>query len=99
MKIIETPQMTILHTGLSFKVFQVTGQEGMCIPEHFSTKEAVIIIQKGSAVLRIKGRDHALQQYDSFIIPASEKHMLTIKKDFQANVIMENDSQIKFVNN
>jgi hypothetical protein len=25
--------------------------------------------------------------------------MMTIKEDFQANVIMETDSQIKFVNN
>ncbi len=92
------PQMVILHTGKSLKVLHVTGSEGMSMPEHISTKEAVIIIQKGSAVITMKGNDYPLQEHESMIIPGGEKHTLRITEDFQAQVIMETDSHIKFIN-
>jgi quercetin dioxygenase-like cupin family protein len=92
------PQMAILHTGKLLKVLQVTGIAGMRMPEHISTKEAVIIIQKGSAVITMKGNDYLLQKHESMIIPGGEKHTLRITEDFQAHVIMETDSQIKFIN-
>lgn len=98
MEIKSTPQMTIARSGRSFKVLEVTGSEGMSMPDHFSTKEAVIIIQRGSAILKIKGNEHLLMLHQSFIIPGGEHHTLTIKEDFQAAVIMEIDSEIKFVN-
>lgn len=98
MKITGTPQMTILQSGESLKVLQVTGREGMSMPEHFSTMEAVIIIQKGSAILKMKGNEYLLLQNQSFIIPGGENHTLSIKEQFQATVIMGNDSEIKFVN-
>lgn len=91
------PQMVILQTGRSFKVLQVTGREGMSMPQHFSTKEAVIIIQKGSATLSMRGNDYSLKEHESMIIPSGEKHTLRIAEDFQAHVIMETDSQIKFI--
>lgn len=98
MKIIDTPQMKILHSGKSFKVLQVTGSEGMMMPKHFCTKEAVIIIQKGSAILKMKGNEYLLKQDESFVIPEGENHSLSIKEQFQASVIMEIASEIKFVN-
>jgi len=92
------PQMITLHNGRSHKVLQVTGSEGMSMPEHISTKEAVVIILKGSAVLTMKGNDYPLREHESIIIPGGEKHTLRIIKDFQAQVIMETDSQINFIN-
>lgn len=92
------PKMIILHTGKSLKVLQVTGGEGMSMPEHISTKEAVVIIQNGSAVITMKGNDYLLKKHESMIIPGGEKHTLRITEDFQAQVIMETDSQIKFIN-
>lgn len=97
MKTMGTPQMTILHSGKSFKVLQVTGSEGMSMPDHFSTKEAVFMIQIGSAMLKIDGAEHLLTKHQSFIIPAAEHHSLVLKGNFQAIVIMEVDSEIKFV--
>ena len=47
----------------------------------------------------MKGIENVLKLNASLIIPAGEKHMLQITKDFQAVVIMENDSEIKFINN
>ena len=98
MKIIDTPQIAILHSGNSAKVLQVTGNEGMDMPEHFCTKEAVIIIQKGSAILKMNGIEYSLIRDQSFIIPGGTTHMLSIKESFQAIVIMSIDSEIKFVN-
>ena len=97
MKTTGTPQMTILQSGKSFKVLQVTGSEGMSMADHFSTKEAVLMIQIGSAMLKIKNEEHLLTQHQSFIIPAGEHHTLTLNENFQATVIMEIDSEIKFV--
>ncbi len=95
---IDAPQMTVLQTGKSFKVLQVTGTEGMYMPEHCSTMEAAIVVQKGSAVLGINGKEYALKNDMSFIIPAGEYHTLHLQEDFQAIVIMERSSEIEFDN-
>lgn len=71
----------------------------MEIPSHFSTKEAVIIILKGEVVLKLTNKEINLKTNESTIIPAKEPHKLMIKKAFQANVIMEIDSEIKFKTN
>lgn len=92
------PQMKILHLGNSFKVFQVNGIKDMSMPEHVSTREAVIAVQKGSAVLKIKGEEYLLSQDQSFIIPGGVGHNLSIQEEFQALVTMAVDSEIIFVN-
>lgn len=99
MKTINLPIMITRQTGKSFKVLQVNGNAGIFMHPHFSTKEAVIIVQKGSAVLKMNEKDYLLKQIETFIIPAGVKHSLTINEDFQAIVIMEKDSEIKFVTN
>ncbi|HQQ94985.1 MAG TPA: cupin domain-containing protein [Bacteroidia bacterium] len=99
MKTSNYPKMTQLKTGNLYKVLEVTGISGMNMPEHISTKEAVIIVQKGTAILKMIGNEHVLKLNKSLIIPAGEKHALQITEDFQAVVIMECDSEIKFINN
>lgn len=99
MKSNNNPKMIRLELGNTFKVLQVTGIAGMNMPEHISTKEAVIIVQKGTAILKMKGINHALKLNESFIVPAGEKHELQITENFQAIVIMESDSEIIFINN
>ena len=98
MKSNNNPKMIQLELGNTFKVLQVTGSAGMNMPEHISTKEAVITVQKGTAILKMRGIDHVLKLNKSFIVPAGEKHELQITEDFQAVVIMESDSEIKFIN-
>jgi len=97
MKTINKPELVSLKTGASFKVLKVTGQSGMQMPLHYSTKEAVLIVQEGSALLKIEEKEHLLQAGDSFIIPARQNHNLSLKSEFKALVIMSLDSNIEFV--
>ena len=46
-----------------------------------------------------QGIDHVLELNKSFVVPAGQKHELQITEDFQAVVIMEIESEIKFINN
>lgn len=97
MKTINKPELVTLATGASIKVLKVTGQSGLQMPLHYSTKEAVLIVQGGSALLNIDEKEHLLQAGDSFIIPARQNHNLSLKKNFKALVIMPLDSNIEFV--
>ena len=97
MKTINKPELVSLKTGASFKVLKVTGKAGMQMPLHYSTKEAVLILQEGSALIKIDEEEHLLQAGDSFIIPARQNHNLSLKSEFKALVIMSLDSNIEFV--
>jgi len=91
------PKLITLKTGESFKVYQVTGHAGMKMPLHYSTKEAVVIVQEGFAQLKIDEIKHMLQEGSTFIIPANQNHTLSVKAKFKALVIMSKDSDIEFV--
>ncbi|MEO6903824.1 MAG: cupin domain-containing protein [Bacteroidia bacterium] len=91
------PEMTVSQIGEHFKILKVKGIKGMEMPSHISTREAVIIVIKGEAVLKLPNKEINLKANESTIIPAKEPHTLTINEDFQANVIMEIESEIKFV--
>jgi len=93
------PQMSILKTGKEYKILNVTGGKGSQMPDHYSTKEAIIILLKGEALLFMGGKEIRLMPCEFTLIPASEPHKLIIKEDFEANVIMALDSEIKFLNN
>lgn len=96
MKTAELPHLTVYQTGKTFKVLHVTGSGGMSMPEHFCTGEAVLVVQRGSAVLRMKGEEFPLKQHDAMVIPKDERHALVIDEDFQSHVIMGVDAEIKF---
>lgn len=91
------PKLETLKTGDSFKIYIVTGQQGMEMPLHYSTHEAVVIVQEGSALLAIDGVEHLLEKGSSFIIPAGKNHRLMLKADFKSLVVMALDSKIEFV--
>ncbi len=91
------PKLVSLKTGESLKVYQVTGLAGMKMPLHYSTKEAVIIVQEGSAQLKIDEIEHLLQEGSTFIISAHQNHTLCVKEKFKALIIMSQDSNIEFV--
>ncbi|MEO8231785.1 MAG: cupin [Ignavibacteriota bacterium] len=91
------PQLIPLTKGEQYKAYQVTGEAGMIMPQHISTKEAVVIIQEGAADLKINNSINHLEMNDVFVIPAGVRHSLAIKDRFKSIVIMENDSEIKFV--
>lgn len=92
------PQMSILQTGKEYKILRVSGEKGSQMPAHFCTKEAIIIVQEGIALLKLTAQDIHLKKNDSAIIPAGELHTLIVQENFQATVIMGIDSDIKFAN-
>lgn len=97
MKTSGLPEMIQLKKGESFKVLQINGEAGTKMPLHYSTKEAVVIVQEGYAELKIDEIKHLLQAGNTFIIPAHQNHTLSVKVKFKALVIMSKDSAIEFV--
>lgn len=66
------------------------------MPEHISTEEAVVIIQKGSAILKIDGNVRKLKKDEICIIPGGKPHTLSITDEFQAIIVMALSSKIEF---
>ncbi len=96
MKTSVKPEVVVFQTGESIKVLQVTGKSEMIMPMHYSTMEAVIIVLAGSAILEMEHKKYLFQEGNSFVIPALQKHTLSLKADFKALVIMPHDSRIEF---
>lgn len=99
MEVIKSPEIKVEKEGVSLKVLNVSGEEGMHMPLHHSTREAVVICQKGSAALHMGGQAHEISEGVNIIIPAGVEHSLTAHNDFQALVIMDIKSAIIFENN
>lgn len=97
METLDKPRLVPLTSGETVKVFQVTGQAGMQMPLHYSTREAVVIVQEGSAVLTMDEKEHVLQPGNVLVIPARRNHCLYLTTGFQALVLMPIDSNIEFV--
>lgn len=97
MKVMDKPELTPLKTGDSIKTIQVRGKTGMTMPPHHSTKEAVIVVLEGRALLKMPESEHALKVGSTFIIPAKKEHTLSIQEDFKAIAIMAIDSEINFI--
>lgn len=93
----DRPRLETLKTGDSFKINEVTGLAGMVMPLHYSTREAVVIVQEGSAILSIDEQEVRLERNNSYIIPAHMNHSLMLETEFKALVIMAPDSKIEFV--
>jgi quercetin dioxygenase-like cupin family protein len=92
------PEITLLKKGAAFKILQVQGIKGTQMPQHLSTKEAIIIVEEGSALIKINNEEHLLKKSDSFIIPAGVPHSLLAMTNLRAQVIMPIESEIKFIN-
>jgi len=97
METINKPQITPLEMGETLKVLQIEGLAGMTMPPHSSSKEAVIVVQEGRAILKMPERDHLLKSGSTFVVPAGKEHKLSIEADFKAIAIMAVDSVINFI--
>lgn len=92
------PDLKLLLKGEQYKVYQVSGQKGMRMPQHISTHEAILIVLAGSARLDINNTSQNLIQGDVFVIPGCVMHSLTIEDKFKSLVIMDLTSSIEFTN-
>lgn len=97
METMNKPELIPLEVGRSIKTIQVKGLAGMTMPPHHSTKEAVIVVQQGQALLKMPESDHLLNRGSTLIIPAGKEHTLRIQEDFKAIAIMAVDSEINFI--
>ena len=88
------PRVVQLQSGTTLKVFGIAADSGMEIAKHYSTKEAVLAVQEGRALLHIAGKEHLLKRGDVFILPEKEVHSLTIQEQFQGLVTMPLESTI-----
>ena len=96
MDVLNKPELTALHVGDSLKTIEVTALAGMIMPPHHTTKEAVIVVKEGRALLKMPTTVHVLQKGMALTIPARAEHSLEVKEDFKAGVIMAVDSEIVF---
>lgn len=99
MEVIKLSQINVEMEGVSLKVLNVSGEEGMHMPLHHSTREAVVICQRGSAVLNMDGKEYEISQGNNTIIPVGVEHSLTTHNEFRAYVVMDIKSAIIFENN
>lgn len=62
MKTQTMPNMIVFQTGEQFKVLKVSGTKGMEMRSHLSIKEAVVIILKSEAVLKLTNKEIHLRK-------------------------------------
>lgn len=98
MEVSNKPDLTHFAVGESLKILQINAMSGMEMPLHYSTKEAVIVVQEGEAFLRTQDREYFLESGSTLLIPANVEHSLSIILNFKAVAIMAIDSEINFNN-
>lgn len=98
MEVLNRPQLTHLQVGKNLKILQIEALADMGMPEHSSSREAVIVVQEGEAILKIKDIAYVLKKGSTMLVPAGLKHSLSVIKDFKAVAIMATDSIINFKN-
>jgi quercetin dioxygenase-like cupin family protein len=96
MNTLNMPEVSVLNAVDTFKILKVTGNAGMNMPLHYYTREAVVMVEKGSALLRMDEKEHLLKEGKTFIIPARQHHSFSLNNRFRALVIVSQDSKIEF---
>lgn len=92
----DRPIMQPLGKGEKFKVLKIIGKKGMKMPEHHSTTEVVISVQKGSAVLSMNGKNVEINTEKPVILPKDVPHALELTEDFEAFGIFPIEGEIEF---
>ena len=93
---LKQPEVTPLSKGKELKVLQVTAEAGAMMPPQYSTKEAVVTIIDGNAILEMNGEETILKKGTTFLIPEKQTHSLTAITKLLATVVMPIDSFIEF---
>jgi quercetin dioxygenase-like cupin family protein len=96
MKTLNMPELIALNAVDTFKILQVSGNAGMKMPLHHVTKETVVMVQKGSALLTMDEEQHMLMEGSTFVIPARQNYSFSLKTGFKALMITSQDTKIKF---
>lgn len=90
------PVLKVKSTGSSLKILEITGEQGAVMPEHHSSEEVSIVVQKGRALLTIGGENKVLSEGHPFIIPAGASHALEVQQNFLAYGVTPKTGEIAF---
>lgn len=88
-------ELELLGDSGELKLFQATAQSNAILANHISTGDAVIIVEEGSGVLIMSGKEEQLQKGDFAIIHKNRQHSLKVQLDFRAKIVMSNNANIE----
>lgn len=97
MKIKKNPKTQLLSEGKVFKTLKMTAEANTVGPKHLSVEESVLVILKGSAILKIKDEEYPLKEGETKIIPGGIEHYLEIIEATEAIHIMPVGNKIKLL--
>lgn len=97
MEVLNKSALIHLALGDTFKVLGIEGRAGIKMPPHHATKETVIVVQEGQALLKMTDGNHILKKGSTLIIPAKKENTLLIQQHFSAIAIMAVESEINFI--
>ncbi|GGW22238.1 cupin domain-containing protein [Arenibacter certesii] len=96
MEVWTKPELTHKTVGKSIKVVQITALAGMDMPLHHNTKETVIVVHEGEAILKTQHKELVLKKGATLLVPAYIDHCLRVIHDFKAVAIMQINSEKNF---
>ncbi|MDX1363331.1 cupin domain-containing protein [Arenibacter latericius] len=96
MEVLTKPELTHKTVGKSLKILQITALAGMDMPLHHNTKETVIVVHKGEAILKTQHKEFVLKKGATLLVPAFIDHSLRVIQDFNAVAIMQTETEINF---
>lgn len=97
MKATKNPETQLLGKGNIFKNLKMLAEANTIGPKHLSVEESVLVILKGSVILKIDGKEHTLKEGETKIIPGGVEHYLEIIEATEAIHIMPVDNKIKLI--
>lgn len=89
--------MTEVYSCDKYKVLNVTLNVGEKMPLHEATSDAFLICKKGKGRITFSDRIVDLNQGETILIHAKEKHKLEVLEDFCSCITLENDGKINFL--
>lgn len=81
----------------TFKVLQSSAKADSQIPVHVASKDAILMVHTGSIHFRLDVEDLELTGGDHMLIPAGTQHQFKVLQDAQLTLILDTDTQIKFL--
>jgi quercetin dioxygenase-like cupin family protein len=86
--------MKEIYSNGAYKVMRILLPAGKQMPLHYSSSDAFLIVNKGSADLSMGNSVIHLHPGTTQLIPAFTPHSLHITDDFNACIILENAGKI-----
>lgn len=90
------PKVTPLQEGDVFTAKQMESDAGKRLPKHKADLESVVVVTEGKITMNISGKEHLLEQGDTFLVPPDEWHQIRSETKFKAVHIMPKEIKFEF---